>query len=40
MKDAFKKARAKNGYARRDVSNKQARSRVKQATRKEIAAAA
>ena len=34
MKDDFKKARAKNGYARRDVSNKQARSRIKQTLRK------
>lgn len=35
MKDAYKIVRARNGYARRDVSNGQARARVKVETRKE-----
>ena len=36
MKDTFQRARCFKKYARRDVTNKQARSRLKAETRKEI----
>ena len=35
MRDYYQKARAFKGYARRDVTNKQARSRIKAQDRKE-----
>jgi hypothetical protein len=34
MRDTFQRARSFKKYARRDVTNKQARSRIKQADRK------
>jgi hypothetical protein len=37
MKDLYQRARSYKGYARRDVKNKTARSRIKVETRKEIA---
>lgn len=36
MKDLYQRARSYKGYARRDVKNKTARSRIKVETRKEI----
>ena len=34
MKDLYQRARSYKGYARKDVKNKTARSRIKQADRK------
>ena len=36
MKDAYQRIRSYKGYARLDVTNKQARARIKAETRKEI----
>ena len=36
MKDVFQQVRSQKGYARRDVSNRQARAKIKNRLRKEM----
>lgn len=38
MKDVFQRVRGQKGYARLDVTNKQARAKIKVAVRKELKA--